>query len=120
MAQGTNLIQLNGLTKLWKKREVAHEYRVQKEGEITLELELSESVINTGFSIWTWCCSYSINDVVEYGVAGSSSKGSDIYEELIMWFLFLRRMECVPVDTWELVRMDVKEFMGSGNLASLN
>jgi hypothetical protein len=115
-----NLLQLNRLRKSWKKRTVELNYQVLKKVGVSLELELVEAVVNTGFAIYEWMVAYNINDVTEYAASGSSAKASDIYEEVLMFFTFIRVMERVPVDTWELVRMDINEFLASGNLATLN
>lgn len=115
-----NLLELNWLRKSWKKRTVQLEYTLMKVAGVTLELELEEAIVNTNFSLFEWTIEYSIDDVTEYVASGSSSHGSDIYEEVLSFFYFIRTMEHVPIDTWELVRMDINEFLGQSSKIVLN
>ena len=116
----SNLLELNWLRKSWKKRTLELEYTLMKVAGVTLELELVEAIINTNFSLFEWTVAYSIDDVTEYAASGSSAKGSDIYEDVLSFFFFVRTMEHVPVDTWELVRMDINEFLGQSDKIVLN
>jgi len=115
-----NLLELNGLKKFWKGRTVELKYEVPNTDGFCLGMELEEYVINNGFALYKWRLDYFIDDVTEYAISGSSAKGSDIYEEALQFFLFIRTMEHVPVDTWELVRMDINEFLGQFSKIALN
>jgi hypothetical protein len=115
-----NLLELNGLTKFWMGRQVQAEYRVEKKNEIVLRVEVEEYIVSTGFALYEWIVEYSIKDVVEYRTLGSSAHASDIYESVLFFFYFIKLQECVPIDTWELVRKDINEFLANGNLVVLN
>ena len=110
-----NLLELNGLKKVQLKRQVHLEYRVEKVNEINLIVNLEEDVVNTGMTVYSWDFYYYINEVAEYGMWSSSAVASELYNDALTFFMFIREMECVPVDTWELVRMDINEFLGQSD-----
>lgn len=108
-----NLLRFNGLTKVRRARRVDLDYEVQGKDEVELSVEVEEFVINNGdFAAYEWEIALWKHGTKEYASIGSSTSSSDIYEDALMFFLFIKCMEGIVVTTWDMVRIDFNEFFG--------
>lgn len=116
MPQRTSLIELNGLKKVRVGRQVLLDYEIEAKKGAELSIEIEEYVINGGgFRLYEFTATVEFDGQAEYGIGCSTCNGSDIYEELIQFWYFLRLMEGWPITTWEMVRTDVAEFFSAVN-----
>jgi hypothetical protein len=119
-----NLLLQNSVRKIAKTTGVELHYEVEPDNKI-VSLFLEKCVLSTGeYQSYSWTVIVSGGVVVderkELMAEGTTATMGEVYEGVLDVLAVLREMYGWRMDRWELMRLDVAEFLGQPTKINLN
>jgi hypothetical protein len=119
-----NLLLQHSVRKIAKTTGVELHYEVEPEGMI-VSLFLEKCVLSTGeYASYAWTVIVSrgavVSDRRELMAEGTTATMGEIYEGVLDVLAVLRETYGWRMDRWELMRLDIAEFLGQPTKINLN
>lgn len=118
-----NLLLQHSVRKIGRTTGVELHYEVEPDNKI-VSLFLEKCVLSSEHPIYNWTVIVSggavVEDRKELLAEGTTSTMGEIYEGVLDVLAFLREQYGWRMDRWELMRLDISEFLGQPTKINLN